>query len=306
VDAVAKDGDIVVWAVSEHVEKAGVHSGDATLVFPPQNTYLETVRRLKRTTNVIAKALKITGPFNIQYLAKDNEIKVIECNLRASRSFPFVSKVSKTNFIDLATTAMAGGEVPRNISLLDMEYVGVKSPQFSFTRLRKADPITGVEMASTGEVASLGGDLNSAFLKSILSAGMRMPKRDILVSIGGEQSKYKLLESMRKLADSGYRLYATDSTSDVLTENSIPNVKVRKSDGRSAISLIERKEVDFAIIIPSLEHRKESTDGYLMRRKAVDYAIPLITDLSIARLFTDAICKLKVEELKIKAWDEYG
>jgi len=305
VDAVAAGGEIVIWAVSEHVEKAGVHSGDATLVFPPQNTYLETVRRLKRTTKIIAKALNITGPFNIQYLAKDNDLKVIECNLRASRSFPFVSKVSRTNFIDLAVKAMMGKEVPRNISLLDMEYVGVKSPQFSFTRLKKADPITGVEMSSTGEVASFGGDLNSAFLKSILSAGMQLPKKNILVSIGGEQSKYKLLESIKKLADAGYRIYATDKTSETLTENSIPNVKLSKCEGRSAVALIEKKEIDFAIIIPSLEHSRESTEGYIMRRKAVDYAIPLITDVSIARLFSDAITKVSAESLKVKAWDEY-
>jgi len=306
IDAVANKGIIEVFAISEHVENAGVHSGDATMVLPPQNLYLETIRRIKRITTKIAAALKITGPFNIQFIAKDNHIKVIECNLRASRSFPFVSKVSKINFIDAAVKLMLGHKVKITKSTLDLDYVGVKAPQFSFTRLKKADPILSVEMASTGEVACIGDDLNEAFLKALVSTGTRYPQKSILLSIGGEKNKYRLLDSIKTLPHLGYRLFGTDKTADFMKQKNIPNTKVFKSGTEnSVISLIKDKKVDFVINIPSIEKKESVTEGYRIRRKAVDHAIPLITDVNIAKLFITAIGNLTMEDLKVKAWDEY-
>ena len=221
IDAVAQDGDIIIYAISEHIENAGVHSGDATMVLPPQYTYLETIRKIKDVTKKIAKSLKITGPFNIQFIAKDNQIKVIECNLRASRSFPFVSKVTKYNFIDLATKAMLGLDINGNYNTLDLEYVGVKAPQFSFSRLHGADPVLSVEMASTGEVACLGNDLNESFLKSLLSVGFVIPNSSVLLSTGPIKSKAYLLESIKKLAEMGFKLYATEGTAKFLEQNGV-------------------------------------------------------------------------------------
>jgi carbamoyl-phosphate synthase large subunit len=307
IDAVARYGELIAWAISEHVEKAGVHSGDATMVLPPQNTYIETIRRIKNTTRKIARALSITGPFNIQYIAKENELKVIECNLRASRSFPFVSKVTKTNFIDLAVKAMLGMDVTANFSALDLDYVGVKSPQFSFTRLVHADPILGVEMASTGEVACLGDDLNEAFLKASLSTGMSFPKKNVLLSIGGEKNKYRLLESVKALRNAGFRLFVTEHTSEFLAGLGIPNTMVYKAHNahkdNNVLSLMDKRLLDFVVVIPNTQRKEEVTDGYRIRRKAVDHAIPLLTDVNIARLFINALTN--TESLKIKAWDEY-
>ncbi|MEM4267257.1 MAG: carbamoyl-phosphate synthase (glutamine-hydrolyzing) large subunit [Candidatus Woesearchaeota archaeon] len=308
VDAVAKNGSIVIWALSEHVEKAGVHSGDATIIFPPNNTYLETARRVKKITQMIAQSLNITGPFNIQYLAKENEIKVIECNLRASRSFPFVSKVSKQNFIDLAVRAMLSKKVRYGISTLDMDYVGVKSPQFSFTRLKMADPIIGVEMASTGEVACLGDNLNSAFLKSILATGLQLPKKNVLLSISDEENKFRLLDSIKKLYAMGFNLFATEHTFEFLRKNGLVCqmvLKAHNTQKENALTMIEKKQLDFVIMIPDHGKREAVTDGYLIRRKAVDHAVPLLTDTSLTKLFVDAISKTRLEDLEIKAWDEY-
>ncbi len=309
IDAVAEDGKVVLYAISEHVEKAGVHSGDATMVLPSQNLYLETIRRIKDTTEKIAGALKITGPFNIQFIAKDNHIKVIECNLRASRSFPFVSKVTKINFIDAAVRLMLGEKIDVPTSTMDLGYVGVKAPQFSFTRLKKADPVLSVEMASTGEVACLGNSLNEAFLKAILSTGMKMPRENVLVTIGGDRNKYRLLESIIKLVGLGFNIYATEHTSDFLKANGIDNKMVYKAHNlhkrNNVISMMERRELDFVINIPSVMKKEEVTDGYHIRRKAVDYAIPLITDVNIARLLVDAISRLSIADLKIKSWEEY-
>ncbi len=291
IDAVAKDGRLLLWAISEHIEKAGVHSGDATLVFPPQNLYLETVRRIKKTTEKIAESLKITGPFNIQYLARDNELKVIECNLRASRSFPFVSKVSKINFIDYAVKAMLGKRLQKPaLSTLDIDYVGIKCPQFSFTRLKKADPILGVEMASTGEVACIGYSLEEAFLKAMLSVGVKLPKKNILLSLGSEYGKFKLLEYAKRLSLS-YNLFATDNTHEFLKKYHIKSRLLTKCAEKKPMYVLDAFDkgiIDFAIIIPSIENRDEETIGYKMRRKAVDFAVPLITDISIAKVFINA------------------
>jgi carbamoyl-phosphate synthase large subunit len=309
-DAVSQNGEVILWAISEHVEKAGVHSGDATLVFPPQNIYLETVRRIKKITKKISKALNITGPFNIQFIAKENDIKVIECNLRASRSFPFVSKIAKTNFVEIAVKSMLFDSIKVNVNTIDIDYVGVKSPQFSFTRLKKADPILGVEMASTGEVACIGDDLNEAFLKSVLATGIKYPMKNVLLSIGGNDNKVKLLESAKKLRGLGYKIFATEHTHDFLVEHGINSELVYKAHNvdseKNVICMLDRKEVDFVVVIPSIRKREEVTDGYKIRRKATDLAVPLITDLSIAKLFVEAISKLSVDELKIKSWDEYN
>ncbi|MFH2021437.1 MAG: carbamoyl-phosphate synthase (glutamine-hydrolyzing) large subunit [archaeon] len=309
IDAVAKAGDIISWAVSEHIEKAGVHSGDATMVLPPQNLYLETIRRIKDITVKIALALEITGPFNIQFLAKENQIKVIECNLRASRSFPFVSKVTKFNLIDAAVSVMMNKPVEPQMNLMDLDYVGVKAPQFSFTRLKNADPVTSVEMASTGEVACFGKNLQDAFLKAVIAAGMSLPKKNVLVSIGGEASKIKLLESIKNLEKLGFILHATEHTSEFLTKNNINNTMVYKAHNyhikNNILAMIETRLIDFVILIPSIESKDEVTDGYLIRRKAADYALPMITDIDVAKLFIKSISSLGLDDLEIKSWDEY-
>jgi len=307
-DAVAKDGRIIVSAVVEHVENAGVHSGDATMVLPPQKTYIETMRKVQETGRRIAAALRITGPFNIQFLAKDNEIKVIECNLRASRSFPFVSKVTRTNFVELAVEAMMGRSPRPARSTLDLNYVGVKAPQFSFSRLHGADPTLGVEMASTGEVACLGDDVYEAFLKSLLSAGYALPRRSILLSIGGRAQKHKFLASARTLQGMGLSLYATDGTSAFLKANGVANTRLHKIHERRRPNIrdyVAEGKVDFVISTPDPERKAASRSGYELRRMAVDYSVPLLTNLQVAELFVQSLALKKAGDLQVKSWAEY-
>jgi len=309
-DAVAARGRLLAVAVTEHVENAGVHSGDATVVFPPQKIYLETVRRIRGITARLAEALNITGPFNVQFLAIDNEVMVIECNLRASRSFPFISKVSGFDFIDLATRAMMGEEVPPvPSSLLDLDYVGVKAPQFSFSRIKGADPALRVEMASTGEVACLGKDLPEAFLKAILSAGFRMPlRRQVLLSIGSERDKVRFLPAARALVEMGFTIFATRGTSRFLGEHRVPNVRLYKIQERRAPSLLDSLapgKADLVINIPLGYDRKELTDGYIIRRRATDFGIPLITNIQVAELLVKSLATKTIEDLEPRAYDEY-
>ncbi|MEM8835740.1 MAG: carbamoyl-phosphate synthase (glutamine-hydrolyzing) large subunit [Planctomycetota bacterium] len=308
-DAVAKDGELIVYAISEHVENAGVHSGDATLVFPAQRTYLETMRRIRKITREVAKRLKINGPFNIQFIAKENDVKVIECNLRASRSFPFVSKVIKHNFIDAATRAIVGEPVSKpEKGAFDLNYVGVKAPQFSFTRLEGADPLLGVEMASTGEVGCIGDDFNEAFLKALVSVGFKLPVKSVLVSAGPIESKAELLAPLRTLRRKGVTLYGTDKTASFLQDNDIDVQRVEwplETDGASATTLIQEGGVDLVINIPSSEQEREITNGYRIRRAAVDYAVPLITNRQAATRFIDALVRGAESGLQVKAWDEY-
>ena len=310
VDAVARNGEIVAYAISEHVEFAGVHSGDATIVFPPQKLYIETIRRIKKISRKIAKALEITGPFNIQYLAKDNDIKVIECNLRASRSFPFVSKVLRTNLIEIATKAML--DVPfekPDKSLFELDYVGVKAPQFSFHRLLNADPVTGVDMASTGEVACIGENFYEALLKSMLSVGYRIPKKSILISSGPTRGKVELLESARMLKDRGFIIYATGGTHNFFQENGIETERVFWPDENdkqpNTLDLIKNRKVEMVINIPKDHTTREISNGYNIRRNAIDFNIPLITNARVASAFIYAICKLDLDNISIKAWNEY-
>jgi len=309
VDAVAKDGEIVAYAISEHVEFAGVHSGDATIVFPPQKLYIETIRRVKKISRKIAKALEITGPFNIQYLAKDNDIKVIECNLRASRSFPFVSKVLKTNLIEIATKAML--DVPfekPDKSLFELDYVGVKAPQFSFHRLLNADPVSGVDMASTGEVACIGENFYEALLKSMLSVGYRIPKKSILISSGPTRGKVELLESARMLKERGFTIYATGGTHFFFQENGVETEQVFWPDEDkqpNTLDLIKNRKVEMVINIPKDNTTREISNGYNIRRNAIDFNIPLITNARVASAFIYAICKLDMDDISIKAWNEY-
>ena len=308
IDAVASKGEIMIYAISEHIENAGVHSGDATMVLPPQFTYMETIKKIKDITKKIAKSLDITGPFNIQFIAKENQIKVIECNLRASRSFPFVSKVTKYNFIDLATKAMLGIDIKGNYNTLNLDYVGVKAPQFSFSRLHGADPVLSVEMASTGEVACLGDDLNEAFLKSLLSVGFVLPKKNILLSTGPIKNKAYLLESMKKLHEMGFELYATEGTSKFLEENGVKSTVLYwplLEKEPNALTYLKERKIDLVINIPKSYEEEEITNDYLIRRKAVDFNIPLLTNAQVAKLFVESISKKKMEDLKIKSWDEY-
>jgi carbamoyl-phosphate synthase large subunit len=309
IDAVARDGELEVYAISEHVEYAGVHSGDATMVFPAQKIYFETMRRIKRISRKIAKALNINGPFNIQFLAKDNDIKVIECNLRASRSFPFVSKVLKVNFIEVATKIMLEKEFERPAkSAFDLDYIGVKAPQFSFSRLQKADPILGVDMASTGEVGCIGENFYEAILKSMLSVGYTIPKKNILLSTGPTHSKVQLLNSCRMLAENGYNLYATKGTSDFLKRNDIESTVLYWPDeGKkpNTLDYLREKKIDLVINIPKNLTSTELSNDYTIRRSAVDYNIPLITNDRLASAFLNAMCKLSVEDIAIKSWDEY-
>ena len=308
-DAVARDGEIIAYAISEHIEFAGVHSGDATIQFPAQKLYVETVRRIKKISGQIARELKISGPFNIQFLAKDNDIKVIECNLRASRSFPFVSKVLKINLIELATKVMLGVSVEKpHKSLFDFDYVGIKASQFSFNRLQKADPVLGVDMASTGEVGCLGDDTGSALLAAMLSVGQRIPKKNILLSTGGAKQKADMLEAARTLKEHGYTLYATGGTSRYLTENGIENNLVYwPSEQREpqALTLLHERKIDMVVNIPKDLTAGELSNGYKIRRAAVDLNIPLITNSRLASAFIQAFCHLDVNELPIKSWDEY-
>jgi carbamoyl-phosphate synthase large subunit len=309
VDAVAQDGKVVCYAISEHVENAGVHSGDATMVFPPQRTYLETVRRAKLTARGVAKALKITGPFNMQFIAKDNDLKVIECNLRASRSFPFVSKITRINFIDVATRAMLGEQIAKiDSSAFDLDYVGVKSPQFSFTRLKGSDPVLGVEMASTGEVACIGDDFDEAFLKSLLAIGFKFPKKGILFSTGSLRNKTAFLEETRLLSEMGLKFYATPGTGKFMRENGIEteilNWPLDKTEPNT-ISHIAEGKIDLVINIPKSSERNELTNGYYIRRAAIDHNVPLLTNLQLARRFVRALARYDGRPLQIKAWDEY-
>ena len=308
-DAVAQDGEIVAYAISEHIEFAGVHSGDATIQFPPQKLYIETVRRIKRISRKIAKELNISGPFNIQYLARDNDIKVIECNLRASRSFPFVSKVLKLNFIDMATRIMLGERVEKPAkSLFDLDYVGIKASQFSFNRLQNADPVLGVDMASTGEVGCLGEDTQCAILKAMLSVGYRIPQKNILLSTGDAKQKADMLSAARLLQQKGYSLFATGGTSRYLSENGIDNTLVYWPDEKrepQALGLLHRKELDMVVNIPKDLSVGELDNGYQIRRAAVDLNIPLLTNARLASAFISAFCSLSVDDLIIKSWAEY-
>ena len=309
IDAVAQDGEIKAYAISEHIEFAGVHSGDATIVFPAQKLYIETIRRIKKIARSIAKELNISGPFNMQFLAKDNDIKVIECNLRASRSFPFVSKVLKYNFIDMATRIMLGEKVEfLNKSVFDLDYVGVKASQFSFARLLKADPVLGVDMASTGEVGCIGENYYEAVLKSMLSVGHRIPCKNILISSGPSRSKVELLTSARMLREKGYAIYATEGTAKFFEENGIEVTVLYWPDEDKKPNVMEflrERKVDLVINIPKNHTKRELDNGYKIRRAAVDYNIPLITNARLASAFIYAVCKVGAGEIVIKSWDEY-
>ena len=308
-DAVAQNGEIIAYAISEHIEFAGVHSGDATIQFPPQKLYVETVRRIKRISREIAKALNISGPFNIQYLAKDNDIKVIECNLRASRSFPFVSKVLKINFIELATKVMLGLPVEKpEKNLFELDYVGIKAGQFSFNRLQKADPVLGVDMASTGEVGCIGSDTSCAVLKAMLSVGYRIPKKKILLSTGTPKQKVDMLEAARMLQKKGYDIFATGGSSKFLTENGVENTRVYwpSEEGHpQALEMLHKKEIDMVVNIPKNLTAGELDNGYKIRRAAIDLNIPLITNARLASAFINAFCTMDIEDIAIKSWEEY-
>lgn len=309
-DAVANKGEIIAYAISEHIEFAGVHSGDATIQFPPQKLYVETVRRIKRVSRQIAKELHISGPFNIQFMARDNDILVIECNLRASRSFPFVSKVLKLNLIDLATKVMLGKPVEKpNKNLFDLDYVGIKASQFSFNRLQKADPVLGVDMSSTGEVGCLGDDTNDALLKSMLAVGQGIPKKTILLSTGGAKQKAEMLDAAKKLVENGYELYATGGTSKYLDDNGVRNVRVYwpSEEGKEpqALTLLHEKKIDMVVNIPKDLTPRELTDGYKIRRASIDLNVPLVTNSRLASAFINAFCTLKLSDIDIKSWAEY-
>ena len=309
-DAVAKDGEIIAYAISEHIEYAGVHSGDATIQFPPQKLYVETVRRIKRISRQIAKELHISGPFNIQFLARENDIKVIECNLRASRSFPFVSKVLKINLIELATRVMLGLPVEKpEKSLFDLDYVGIKASQFSFNRLQKADPVLGVDMASTGEVGCLGDDTGTAVLTAMLSVGQRIPAKNVLLSTGGAKQKVDMLDAARMLRKKGYNIFATPGTARFLAENGIENTLVHwPSEPEAkpqALEMLHNKEIDMVVNIPKNLTAGELTNGYKIRRAAIDLNIPLITNARLASAFINAFCTIDIDDIAIKSWAEY-
>ena len=315
-DAVADNGEIVAYAISEHIEFAGVHSGDATIQFPPQKLYVETVRRIKKIARAIAGTLNISGPFNIQFLAKENEIKVIECNLRASRSFPFVSKVLKIDFIELATKVMLGlhPAAPQK-SAFDLDYVGVKSSQFSFARLEQADPMLGVDMSSTGEVGCLGDDLNEAILKVRPFVGQQIPEKRILLSTGDPLQKADMLGACKLLVEKGYELFATGGTYKYLVENSMPCHKVLwpsecenpnfKGRFKPAVEMIQNKEVDMVINIPKDFSELELSNGYKIRRAAIDFNVPLFTNARLATAFIRSFCSTSLDEVQIKSWDQY-
>ena len=309
-DAVAQNGEIVAYAISEHIEFAGVHSGDATIQFPPQKLYVETVRRIKRISREIARELNISGPFNIQYLARENDIKVIECNLRASRSFPFVSKVLKINLIELATKVMLRLPVEKpNKNLFELDYVGIKASQFSFNRLQKADPVLGVDMASTGEVGCIGSDTSCAVLKAMLSVGYRIPKKNILLSTGTPKQKVEMLSAARLLQQKGYKLFATGGTSKFLTENGVENTQVywpsETNQQPQALDMLHKKEIDMVVNIPKNLTAGELSNGYKIRRAAIDLNVPLITNARLASAFINAFCTMTLDDLAIKSWAEY-
>jgi carbamoyl-phosphate synthase large subunit len=309
IDAVAREGEMMAYAISEHIEFAGVHSGDATMVFPPQKIYFETVRRIKRISRKIAKELNISGPFNIQFLAKDNDIKVIECNLRASRSMPFVSKVLKSNLIDLSTRIMLGAPAEKlDRSIFEVDYIGIKAPQFSFHRLLKADPVLGVEMASTGEVGCIGDDYYETLLKSMLSVGYTIPKKNILLSTGTARDKVELLNSARLLTEKGYNLYATKGSAEFLRSNGVEVTALHWPDEDkepNTLDYIRQKKIDLVVNIPKNLSKQELNNDYTIRRSAVDYNIPLITNARVASAFLTAICKREMDDIRIKSWDEY-
>lgn len=309
IDGVGQNGELIIYAISEHVENAGVHSGDATLAIPPQKLYFETVHQIKRITKAIVKELKITGPFNIQYLAKENKVKVIECNLRASRSFPFISKATNYNFIDFAVKSILGHDIKGDYKTLDLDHIVVKAPQFSFSRLSGADPILGVEMSSTGEVACFGESMEEAFLKSLLSTGFRLPKQNILLTLGDLEDKIEFLDSAKKLNEMGFTIYATTNTHALLKEHKVRSklvYKINEKKNPNILSMLEKKKFDLVINTQSMKHEHKSMrDGYIMRRKAIDYNIPLINNLKIAILFVNSIYKYKPEQLEIKSMDEY-
>jgi carbamoyl-phosphate synthase large subunit len=308
-DAVARHGKLIVTAISEHVENAGVHSGDATLVLPPQRTYLETMRRIRKITEKIAVGLEINGPFNIQFIAKDNDVKVIECNLRASRSFPFVSKILDVNFVEIATRVLMGHDVPVfGGANLDLDYVGVKAPQFSFLRLEGADPTLGVEMASTGEVGCLGADFDEAFLKALLSVGYRMPVRSILLSTGPIVSKAQFIESARTLQQMGVKIYATEGTAEFLRVNDVDATTLYwplEDRQPNVMEYLSNGSLDLVVNIPKSSQEEELTNDYRIRRGAVDFGIPLITNIQLAEHFVRAIARRKREDLEIRSWREY-
>lgn len=310
IDAVADNGNIVAYAISEHIEFAGVHSGDATIQFPPQKLYIETARRIKKIARKIAQELEITGPFNIQFLAKDNDIKVIECNLRASRSFPFVSKVLKINFIEIAAKVMTGEKVlPLSQSAFDLEYVGIKASQFSFSRLQKADPVLGVDMASTGEVGCIGDDSNEAVLKSMLSVGYKIPAKNILISSGDAKQKADLLDAAKLLVKNNYKLFATGGSHKYLIDNGVEsNLVYWPSEINmepQALKMLQEKKIDMVINIPKNLTQSELDNGYKIRRASVDYNIPLITNSRLASAFINAFCSISLDQIQIKSWDEY-
>jgi carbamoyl-phosphate synthase large subunit len=309
IDAVARGGSVVIYAMSEHIELAGVHSGDATMVLPPQRIWLETVKKIKRVARELARSLDITGPFNVQFVAKDNDVKVIECNLRASRSFPFVSKVFKHNFIDIATRAMLDAAIPPiDTSSLELDYVGVKSAQFSFSRLKEADPVCHVEMASTGEVGCLGDDVYDAFLKSFLSTGMRFPRANVLLSVSGEENRFALLDAVKTLQEMNFTLYATEHTAEFYRNLGVETRlvhKIHEEKKPNVADLLAAKKLDLIISMPKDYGDIGTGDSYIIRRCAVDYSIPLINNVQIARLFVAAIAKRSIEDLEIKSWDEY-
>jgi carbamoyl-phosphate synthase large subunit len=300
---------VLIYAISEHVEFAGVHSGDATIVFPAQKLYVETMRRIKRITRKVAKELNITGPFNMQLMAKNNDIKVIECNLRASRSFPFVSKVLKVNFIDIATKVMLNIEpqIPHK-SAFELDYVGIKASQFSFSRLQKADPILGVEMASTGEVGCIGEDFEEAILKSMLSVGYSIPKKSILLSTGDSRSKVEMLSAAKLLQAKGYELYATQGTAKYLTDHGVHATMLHWPDSGqkpNTLDYIRERKIDLVVNIPKNLSTTELTNDYTIRRSAIDFNIPLITNARLASAFINAFCRIGRDEMSIKSWEEY-
>ncbi len=310
IDAVAREGEIIAYAISEHVEFAGVHSGDATIVFPPQKLYIETIRRVKKIAREIAQGLEITGPFNMQFLAKDNDIKVIECNLRASRSFPFVSKVMKLNLIEIATKVMLGVPVEKpDKSLFELDYVGVKAPQFSFARLLDTDPVLGVDMASTGEVGCIGENYYEAVLKAMLSVGYNLPVKNVLISSGPSRSKVELLKSAQMLTERGYNLFATEGTHKFFMDNGINNTLLHWPDEEdrhpNTIEYIKEKKIDLVINIPKNYTKRELKNGYQIRRNAIDFNVPLITNARVASAFIYGVCKYELKDISIKSWDQY-
>lgn len=308
IDGVGQNGELVIYAISEHIENAGVHSGDATIVLPPQRLYLETVRQIKTATKKIIKSLQINGPFNIQFLAKDNKISVIELNLRASRSFPFVSKVTGYNFVEIATKVMIGEKVEGDFETIDLDYVGVKASQFSFNRIKGADPKLRVEMSSTGEVGCFGADLYEAYLKAIISTGFKIPKKGVLLSIGGEENKLDFLNAAKDLELLNLKIYATDNTAEFLTKSGIKNTRIYKISEKkhpSVLDLINDGKIDLAINISTPKHSEGETDGFIIRRSCIDLGVPLITNLQSAEVLATALKTKKVEDLEIKSWDEY-